>query len=75
LSQKKLDVGYSDKTPLLQAKVDYSAQQVNILTAGNCFAAVESCHLNQLIRQRCCKLEFDVLDTIEVNYVPNLQSD
>jgi outer membrane protein TolC len=31
LSQKKLDVGYSDKTPLLQAKVDYSAQQINIL--------------------------------------------
>lgn len=31
LSQKKFDVGYNDKTPLLQAKVDLSTQQINIL--------------------------------------------
>jgi outer membrane protein len=68
LSQKKLDVGYSDKTPLLQAKVDYSAQQVNILQQETILQQSKAA-LNQLIG-RDAAAEFDVIDTIEVNYVP-----
>lgn len=72
LSQKKLDVGYSDKTPLLQAKVDYSAQQVNILQQENILQQSKAA-LNQLIG-RDAATEFDVIDTIEVNDVPDLQT-
>ena len=72
LSQKKLDVGYSDKTPLLQAKVDYSAQQVNILQQETILQQTKV-SLNQLLG-RDANIEFEVLDTIEVNYVPNLQN-
>jgi outer membrane protein len=72
LSQKKLDVGYSDKTPLLQAKVDYSAQQVNILQQETILQQSKAA-LNQLIG-RDAAAEFDVIDTIEVNDVPDLQA-
>ncbi len=72
LSQKKLDVGYSDKTPLLQAKVDYSAQQINILKQETVLQQTKV-SLNQLLG-RDAGTEFEVLDTIEVNYVPNLQN-
>jgi outer membrane protein len=72
LSQKKLDVGYSDKTPLLQAKVDYSAQQVNILQQETILQQSKAA-LNQLIG-RDAAAEFDVIDTIEVNAVPDLQA-
>jgi outer membrane protein len=72
LSQKKLDVGYSDKTPLLQAKVDYSAQQINILKQETILQQTKV-SLNQLLG-RDANIEFEVLDTIEVNYVPNLQN-
>lgn len=72
LSQKKLDVGYSDKTPLLQAKVDYSAQQINILKQETVLQQTKV-SLNQLLG-RDAGTEFEVLDTIEVNYVPNLQT-
>ncbi|MCC6583992.1 MAG: TolC family protein, partial [Chitinophagales bacterium] len=72
LSQKKLEVGYSDKTPLLQAKVDYSAQQINILKQETVLQQTKV-SLNQLLG-RDANIEFEVLDTIEVNYVPNLQN-
>ena len=72
LSQKKLDVGYNDKTPLLQAKVDYSAQQVNILQQETILQQSKAA-LNQLIG-RDAAAEFDVIDTIEVNAVPDLQA-
>ena len=72
LSQKKLDVGYSDKTPLLQAKVDYSAQQVNILQQETILQQSKAA-LNQLIG-RDAAAEFDVIDTIELNNVPDLQA-
>ena len=72
LSQKKLDVGYSDKTPLLQAKVDYSAQQGNILQQETILQQSKAA-LNQLIG-RDAAAEFDVIDTIEVNDVPDLQA-
>ncbi len=72
LSQKKLDVGYSDKTPLLQAKVDYSAQQINILKQETVLQQTKVV-LNQILG-RDAGTAFEVLDTIEVNYVPNLQN-
>ena len=72
LSQKKLDVGYSDKTPLLQAKVDYSAQQINILKQETVLEQTKVV-LNQILG-RDAGTAFEVLDTIEVNYVPNLQN-
>jgi outer membrane protein TolC len=72
LSQKKFDVGYADKTPLLQAKVDYSTQQINILKQETVLqqAKVE---LNRIIG-RDANIQFDVLDTIEVSYTPDLQT-
>lgn len=72
LSQKKLDVGYSDKTPLLQAKVDYSSQQINILRQETILQQ-SKVTLNNILG-RDANTEFEVLDTIEVNYVPNLQT-
>lgn len=72
LSQKKFDVGYSDKTPLLQAKVDYSSQQINILKQETVLAQSKVA-LNNILG-RDANVEFEVLDTIEVNYTPNLQT-
>lgn len=72
LSQKKLEVGYSDKTPLLQAKVDYSAQQITVLKQQTALEQ-SKVTLNQLIG-RDANTPFDVIDTIEVNYIPNLQT-
>ncbi len=72
LSQKKFDVGYSDKTPLLQAKVDYSSQQINIIKQETVLAQSKVA-LNNILG-RDANIEFSVLDTIEVNYTPNLQT-
>lgn len=72
LSQKKLDVGYSDKTPLLQAKVDLSAQQINILKQETLLEQAKI-NLNQIIGRNADE-PFDVIDNIEVNYQPNLQT-
>lgn len=72
LSQKKLDVGYSDKTPLLQAKVDLSAQQINILKQETLLEQAKI-SLNQIIGRNADE-SFEVIDNIEVNYQPNLQS-
>ena len=72
LSQKKLDVGYSDKTPLLQAKVDLSAQQINILKQETLLEQAKI-SLNQIIGRNADE-PFDVIDNIEVNYQPNLQT-
>lgn len=72
LSQKKLDVGYADKTPLLQAKVDYSTQQINIVKQET---ALEQAKINlNTILGRDAHVEFDVIDEIVVNYLPNLQT-
>ena len=72
LSQKKLDVGYSDKTPLLQAKVDLSTQQINILKQETLLEQAKI-NLNQIIGRNADE-SFEVIDNIEVNYQPNLQS-
>jgi outer membrane protein TolC len=72
LSQKKFDVGYSDKTPLLQAKVDFTAQQINILKQETVLQQSKVA-LNQIIG-RDANTEFEVIDTIKVDYLPNLQS-
>lgn len=72
LSQKKFDVGYNDKTPLLQAKVDYSTQQINILKQETVLLQSKIA-LNQLLA-RDANIEFNVIDTILVAYQPNLQS-
>lgn len=71
LSQKKFDVGYSDKTPLLQSKVDLSTQKINILQQEATLVEVKA-RLNQLLG-RDPSYEFDVIDTIDNNYVPDLQ--
>jgi outer membrane protein TolC len=72
LSQKKFDVGYSDKTPLLQAKVDYSSQQINILKQETVLQQFKVA-LNKILG-RDANVTFDVIDTIEVNYQPNIQT-
>ena len=72
LSQKKLDVGYSDKTSLLQAKVDLSTQQINILKQETLLEQAKI-NLNQIIGRNADE-PFDVIDNIEVNYQPNLQT-
>ena len=72
LSQKKLDVGYSDKTPLLQAKVDLSTQQINILKQETLLEQAKI-NLNQIIGRNADE-SFEVIDNIEVNYQPNLQT-
>ncbi|MFN8295406.1 MAG: TolC family protein [Chitinophagales bacterium] len=72
LSQKKLDVGYADKTPLLQAKVDLSAQKINVLKQETVLHQTKVV-LNQLLG-RDVNSEFDVIDTILVNYQPELQT-
>ena len=71
LSQKKLEVGYADKTPLLQAKVDLSAQKINVLRQETLLQQAKVA-LNQQLG-RAVNLEFDVIDTIAVNYQPDLQ--
>lgn len=71
LSQKKLDVGYADKTPLLQAKVDYSTQQINILRQQTVLEQAKVA-LNKILG-RDANAVFEVIDTIVVNYIPNLQ--
>ncbi len=72
LSQKKLDVGYADKTPLLQAKVDLAAQQTDILQQQIDLENAKSA-LNQLIGRDPAE-DYDVIDTIAVDYIPVLQS-
>lgn len=72
LSQKKFDVGYSDKTPLLQAKVDYSSQQINILKQETILQQSKVA-LNKILGREA-NIAFDVIDTIEVSYQPNLQT-
>lgn len=72
LSQKKFDVGYSDKTPLLQAKVDYSTQQINILRQETDLEQAKVT-LNKILG-RASNVTFDVIDTIDINYTPSLQS-
>ena len=71
LSQKKFDVGYSDKTPLLQAKVDYSTQQINIVRQ-EIVLEQSKVALNKILG-RASNITFDVIDTIDVNYTPNLE--
>ena len=72
LSQKKFDVGYSDKTPLLQAKVDYSLTQINIIKQETVLKQ-SKVTLNQLIGREA-NVEYDVLDTIQVDYNPDLDA-
>lgn len=72
LSQVKFDVGYADKTPLLQAKVDYSTQQINILRQETVLEQAKV-NLNKLLG-RDANITFETIDTIVVNYVPNLQT-
>ena len=72
LSQKKLDVGYADKTPLLQAKVDLSAQKINVLKQETALQQTKVV-LNQLLG-RDVNSEFDVIDTILVDYQPELKT-
>ena len=71
LSQKKFDVGYSDKTPLLQAKVDYSSQQINILKQETVLQQSKVA-LNQLLG-RDANEEFEVTDAIDIDYIPDLK--
>lgn len=71
LAQKKFEVGYSDKTPLLQAKVDFSSQQINILKQEALLQQAKA-QLNQLL-SRDAAVDFEVVDSIELNYIPNLQ--
>lgn len=70
LAQAKFDVGYSDKTPLLQAKVDLSAQQVS-LNKQETLLEQSKIMLNQLLG-RDPLITFDVVDTIIIQYVPNV---
>lgn len=72
LFQKQFDIGYSDKTPLLQAKVDYSAQQINILKQQTVLKQNKAA-LNQLLG-RDANIDFDVLDSIVVDTLPEWQS-
>ncbi len=71
LAQKKFEVGYSDKTPLLQAKVDFSSQQINILKQEALLQQAKA-QLNQLL-SRDAAVDFEVVDSIQLNYIPNLQ--
>lgn len=72
LSQKKLDVGYSDKTPLLQAKVDYSSQQISILKQQTLLQQ-NKVALNQLLGREA-NTAFEVLDSIQVDVLPEWTS-
>ncbi|MBK9327773.1 MAG: TolC family protein [Sphingobacteriales bacterium] len=68
---KKYEVGYSDKTPLLQARVDLTSQQINILKQ-EALLQQSKAQLNQLL-SRDASVVFEVIDTIQVSYIPNLQ--
>ncbi|HNA38664.1 MAG TPA: TolC family protein [Chitinophagales bacterium] len=76
LSNKKLEVGYADKTPLLQAKVDLSSQKINILKQETQLQQ-SKVQLNQLLGRTANDL-FDVIDTIEIksalNALPTLDA-
>jgi outer membrane protein TolC len=72
LSQKKLDVGYADKTPLLQAKVDLNDQKTSVLRQEITLQKAKS-DLNQLLGRNADE-DFEVIDTIVVDYTPVLQS-
>lgn len=72
VSQKKLEVGYSDKTPLLQAKVDYSNQQINLLKQQTVLQQ-NKVALNQLLGKEA-NTSFEVVDTIVVGTVPEWQT-
>lgn len=71
LSQKKFDVGYSDKTPLLQAQVDYASQQGAILKQQALLQEAKA-KLNQLMG-RDPSTDFEVLDTITITDVPEMK--
>lgn len=71
LAQKKFEVGYSDKTPLLQAKVDHAQQQISIVQQQTILQNAKTA-LNQLL-SREPQTEFEVIDEIAVNYTPDLQ--
>lgn len=72
LSQKKWDVGYSDKTPLLQAKVDLSNQKINIINLQN-IVQQSKIALNQLMNV-ALDYDYEVIDTIEISYNPILEN-
>ena len=72
LSQKKLDVGYSDKTPLLQAKVDFSTQKINILQQQTILQQ-KKILLNNLMG-RAANTDFSVVDTITVDVLPEWEN-
>ncbi|HQG37620.1 MAG TPA: TolC family protein [Chitinophagales bacterium] len=72
LSQKKLDVGYSDKTPLLQAKVDFSSQKINILQQQTILQQ-KKIVLNNLMG-RDANTDFSVIDSIIVDVLPEWRS-
>ncbi|MBP6624492.1 MAG: TolC family protein [Chitinophagaceae bacterium] len=70
LSQKKYDVGYSDKTPLLQAKMDYNTQQINIIKQETQLKQAKVA-LNQILGSNT-EDDYDVIDSIAVDYKPEL---
>ena len=72
LSQKKLEVGYSDKTPLLQAKVDYSTQKINHLKQQTILQQ-NKIALNQLLGREATT-NFEVLDTIVIEALSQWQN-
>ncbi|MCB0507154.1 MAG: TolC family protein [Chitinophagales bacterium] len=72
LAQKKLDVGYSDKTPLLQAQVDYSTQQLNILKQETALEQAKI-SLNEILG-RAANEDFTVIDTIVVEEIPTIKN-
>ena len=65
LSQQKYEVGYSDKTPLLQAKVDDAQLQINILKIKTQLNQSKIL-FNQLIGTDI-STQFEVVDTIVIN--------
>ncbi|HNF47754.1 MAG TPA: TolC family protein [Chitinophagales bacterium] len=71
LSQKKLDVGYSDKTPLLQAQVDLITQKAAIVKQD--FVLQQSKAVLNNLLSRDAETGFDVIDTFAMNYQADLQ--
>lgn len=71
LSQKKLEVGYADKTPLLQAQVDLQTQKIAIVKQD--FSLKQAKGILNNILSRDAETEFDVIDTFDMNYQPNIQ--
>lgn len=65
LSDKKFNVGYADKTPLLQAKVDFNNQKINILKQETNLQQ-QKITLNNLIG-RDNSIDFDVINDIDIN--------